>query len=413
MRSLRLLLVAATSALAIPLAACAPHPVHTDPCKWMEAAGNADADRTVILVDVSNSTRSPSGSSGAPDFVTALDMFVRAAVDGKQVVSIGSFSGPGVDPIWIASEETADYSMTNPDNQNGRYKAALNCLGSALHRAAFVAPAAPGTDVLYAIRAAAPKLGEGKGKKTIVVATDGLSTTGCADLTKAGFAETSEIENITRVCSERGETTAHGLAGTRLVMRGIGHPAPGHPSASAAQLHWLEQLWSRLCLASVGDKPGLCDISAGSAAGNANTKGPPMVENVLDPPVSFPGNVITYHFDGDLLFDTASDQLLPDAEATLEYVAVDIRTRHYRNVMVNGYADSRGSERENWELGQRRAVRVADTLRDKGLVNVTPQSYGETAPKCPDEFSPSGVPNPAALQCNRRVEIVVTLVGSA
>ncbi|GAB2972315.1 OmpA family protein [Saccharothrix stipae] len=404
-------LVAALTALVLSAAgtACVPEPPRLDRCEWMRSTDSprTDSGRTVILVDATNSTRAAGQQAGAPDFSGVLREHVEQAVGRKDVVSIGSFSGPGAEPAWTASNHTADYSMANPENEKDRRKAAVTCLQDAVVEAARATPAKAGTDVLGALRAAADRVRDGRAGKTVVVASDGLPTSGCADLTHAGFDTDEEIGNIAQVCGERAEVRPDDFKDVRVVMRGIGRPSVDQPAPSPAQLRWLEQLWRTLCRAN-GATDQQCEITSGGVAGGEGTATTPAASDVPDPQVTYSRRAVTYEVPAAVLFDTSSAELRPDARSALARIAVDIRTREYLGIEVRGHTDSRADEQNSNALGQRRADAVAELLSREGLSDVVPKSFGESQLKCPDEF-PGGVEDPVALQCNRRVEIVVTL----
>ncbi|RKT54260.1 OmpA family protein [Saccharothrix australiensis] len=400
------LLVVLLCALTPAVPACVPEPAASDKCSWMtDAPLRPDQGRTSVLVDVSNSTRASARRPGAPDLAGAVREQLARAVERKDAVSIGSFSGPGAEPVSAGGPLNADYTTDNDRNEAQRREDAVACLSERFADAVRAAPAAAGTDVLGALRGAARWVREGGGARTVVLATDGLQTTGCADLTRAGFEGQGEIDDITAVCAERKEVTPDLLRDAELVLRGVGQPAVEHPRPDAAQQAWLEDLWRSLCRAT-GVAAERCGVAATTATGGDEPTA--VAADVADPPVSFSARTLRYEVPGDVLFDTGLADLRPEAQATLTRIAVGIRTRAYRSIEVGGHTDSRAEPAFSVELGQRRADRVAEFLQRNGLSDITPVSYGRTKLKCPFEY-PGGVEDPVALQCNRRVEIVVTL----
>jgi outer membrane protein OmpA-like peptidoglycan-associated protein len=187
-------------------------------------------------------------------------------------------------------------------------------------------------------------------------------------------------------------------------MRGIGKASVEHPLPDATQQAWLEELWRELCLTADAVREQ-CDIAAGTSTGDALIT---VAADVPDPPVSFSARSLFFEVPGDVLFDTGLDELRPEARATLTRIAVSIRTRAYKSIEVRGHTDSRAEPAFSFELGKRRADRVAVFLEGNGLSNISPVSFGRTKLKCPFEY-PNGVEDPVALQCNRHVDIVVTL----
>jgi OOP family OmpA-OmpF porin len=235
-------------------------PVAAQPCDWM--SGDATGGRTAFLLDVSNSTRGNSRSGSAPDYASALTEPITQAVDRLDTVSIAAFSGRVSDLVWAARDLSTDYKAGNDnlDNRKDRRKEALSCTERSVTRAQAVAPLAAGTDVLGAMRRAVAWLGAGSGTKNLVVATDGLVTTGCADLTKSSFAAQREIETITTLCAQRGEIDRVALDGVRTTLVGIGRPSSDQPVPTPQQVKWLNSLWQTLC-------GKTCSVSDAAVAG--------------------------------------------------------------------------------------------------------------------------------------------------
>lgn len=98
----------------------------------------------------------------------------------------------------------------------------------------------------------------------------------------------------------------------------------------------------------------------------------------------------------DTLFATDSAQLTADGRRRL--------TDFFRKAGAFGYAiyghtDSRGSDRYNMGLSQRRATSVADVARSVGAVVEHEMGFGEQQPIAPNNSA-------ANMQKNRRVEVV-------
>jgi outer membrane protein OmpA-like peptidoglycan-associated protein len=112
------------------------------------------------------------------------------------------------------------------------------------------------------------------------------------------------------------------------------------------------------------------------------------------------GMVIT--LSGSVLFPSDQSTLLPDAETRLNQVADALMATKERNIVVEGHTDSRGSEKHNLDLSQRRADSVrsylvargyeADRMQARGIGKGRPTTSNDTA---------EGRAN------NRRVEIIV------
>ncbi len=112
------------------------------------------------------------------------------------------------------------------------------------------------------------------------------------------------------------------------------------------------------------------------------------------------GLIIT--LSGSILFRSAQSNLLPPAQVKLDQVAKALLAIPARNLIVEGYTDSQGSESYNQGLSQQRANAVRDYLVQRGYPSERIQSRGKgEASPIADNASPEGRAN------NRRVEIVI------
>lgn len=105
----------------------------------------------------------------------------------------------------------------------------------------------------------------------------------------------------------------------------------------------------------------------------------------------------------DVLFETDSDELLPGADRTLDRLEAFLADNPDRNLMIEGHTDARGPEEYNLDLAERRAGAVAEALVQRGVPSdrLRPVGLGEAYPVASNE-------NPAGMQQNRRVEIVIS-----
>lgn len=112
------------------------------------------------------------------------------------------------------------------------------------------------------------------------------------------------------------------------------------------------------------------------------------------------GTVIT--LSGSVLFLSGDATLMSGAQARLDQVADALLASPDRNVVVEGYTDSQGSDTTNLDLSQRRADAVREYLVHRGYpaVHVQAHGIGEGRPVA-DNASSEGRAN------NRRVEIVL------
>jgi peptidoglycan-associated lipoprotein len=94
----------------------------------------------------------------------------------------------------------------------------------------------------------------------------------------------------------------------------------------------------------------------------------------------------------DVFFDYDQSSLTPDALSALEtdakLVAAVLTDFPTIRVIVEGHCDERGSAEYNLALGDRRASRAAQALRDLGISHAAFQtiSYGKEKPQCADPY---------------------------
>jgi outer membrane protein OmpA-like peptidoglycan-associated protein len=106
---------------------------------------------------------------------------------------------------------------------------------------------------------------------------------------------------------------------------------------------------------------------------------------------------------GDVLFDTDQAQLKPGGEASVDKLAGFMTTYPERQVLIEGYTDSTGSDSHNQDLSMRRAEAVRNALVRRGIstqrLNVL--GHGKNSPIATND-SASG------RQMNRRVEVLLS-----
>jgi len=105
---------------------------------------------------------------------------------------------------------------------------------------------------------------------------------------------------------------------------------------------------------------------------------------------------------GDILFETGKANLMSGAMRSIDILADFLKKYPKRNVLIEGFTDSTGSETYNLGLSQQRANAVSDALIAKGITTerITAKGYGE-------QFPIAGNNTQAGRQQNRRVEIVI------
>jgi peptidoglycan-associated lipoprotein len=106
---------------------------------------------------------------------------------------------------------------------------------------------------------------------------------------------------------------------------------------------------------------------------------------------------------GNVFFSYDSTDLSDEARGVLQKNVEWMKKWTSTKVMVEGHADSRGTNEYNLALGERRADAVRDYLVSLGLANdrLTIVSKGEEQPFCSEETEP-------CWQQNRRGHFIVT-----
>jgi outer membrane protein OmpA-like peptidoglycan-associated protein len=102
-------------------------------------------------------------------------------------------------------------------------------------------------------------------------------------------------------------------------------------------------------------------------------------------------------------FSSNSEKLTAEAQHQIDGFLSDLDHSDDLTFLVAGHTDNNGSERQNYELGQRRAAAVARYLASrKGVdpLRISTMSYGSTSPIAKNTTS-------AGRQKNRRIEILV------
>ncbi|MEJ8645714.1 vWA domain-containing protein [Streptomyces sp. MS1.HAVA.3] len=220
-------------------------------CGWMETqTSTPDADSTVILVDGSKSVRGAASGTQGLDYGRVVGDLLDKEDEKGGVISIGTFGGPAGQVEWTVERRPADWrrSNPNPDNQEQNRQDANRCLKDDITEAQQKAPADGGTDVLAALAAGADMFEGVQGVRRLLVLSDGLATTGCADLRSARFGSPQELDSIVSVCAAPGKFgELPDLRGAEVTFMGLGRSAGGQPAANSAQRAWLGELWKALC----------------------------------------------------------------------------------------------------------------------------------------------------------------------
>jgi outer membrane protein OmpA-like peptidoglycan-associated protein len=364
-----------------------------DPKSDSEIAGT-----TVLLADGSASSLAKTDPpAGRQDWASVLGE--QLPENGEDLVVMGLFGG---DVDWrlekITPGKSNDENRTRNDLADTRA-----CLTADLAEATAVPPEKPQTDVLRALAESADKIRDREGPKNIYLATDGLSNTGCADMRAAPIGDLTAIPDIVVAC----EPELPALDDTYTVQfLGIGNPADGWADVKTPQRTWMRELWAALCEATGANCP-----EPGSAAPDSiDADG---VEPLEDADVTMPeinkteGNPTVISVPSSLLFNVDEYSIAGDRSAdALQEILDFLDTLDYTRIEVVGHTDSTGTAEHNRTLSEQRAGAVADYLAGEGFEDITTAGRASSEPACEPEFV-DGEPDPVAMACNRRVEILV------
>lgn len=106
---------------------------------------------------------------------------------------------------------------------------------------------------------------------------------------------------------------------------------------------------------------------------------------------------------GDVLFGTDQSRLTPMGLQTIQKLATVLQQNPQRNVLIEGFTDSTGTNEYNQALSERRATAVRSALQLQGIARerIALRGYGES-------FPVAGNASAADRQLNRRVEIMLS-----
>lgn len=353
---------------------------------------------TVLLMDGSASSLvNADQPESRQDWATMLSE--KLPENGNDLVVIGLFGG-AVD--WKSEKVTAgksnDANRTRNDMNDTR-----ECLVADLSDAISSPPPKPQTDVLRALADAADYVRDRSGPKTIYIATDGLSNTGCADLRAAAIGDPTAIPHIVESCGSELPRLDDSYT---IQFLGIGYPADGWSDVKPSQRTWMRDLWSALC-----EETGANCTEPGSAAPSrtdAASIAPEDEANVAMPEIILtPGNPTLINVPASVLFNIDEHSIAGDrTQEDLREIVDFLNGFDYTKIEISGHTDSTGTPERNEALSELRAEAVADYLTGQGFTNITTEGYASTRPACEPEFA-NGKPDLLNMACNRRVEILV------
>jgi outer membrane protein OmpA-like peptidoglycan-associated protein len=104
----------------------------------------------------------------------------------------------------------------------------------------------------------------------------------------------------------------------------------------------------------------------------------------------------------ELLFDSGRTALKPGGRRALDKLGQFMRRHPERDVAIEGFTDSTGSDEANRLLSERRALAVKQALVERGVERgrIDARGYGPAFPVASND-------NPTGRQLNRRVEIII------
>jgi outer membrane protein OmpA-like peptidoglycan-associated protein len=114
------------------------------------------------------------------------------------------------------------------------------------------------------------------------------------------------------------------------------------------------------------------------------------------------GSYLVVNMPQDVLFATDSATLRGDLTRDIKAVAANLIRYPNSTIEVIGHTDNSGSAAYNQDLSQRRAVSVANVLRESGVPNARLAAYGRGE----DQPIASNL-TPEGRAANRRVEIII------
>ena len=379
-------------------------------CAWTTQppapAGTAAQSDTLIMIDISASFWPRTGQTvQQPD---GLAQLVASEVEtafvnpGTRLVSLGLFGGSSTTINWTLTDEALPPATGNGQEIQGEAQAAGQCLSAMVAAAGRTAPQLPGTDVMGALAAAGRQLQASPAARDhVALITDGLSNTGCLNLSKV-ISQGQSASSVLTDCPERADLAA--LRGVGLQLFGVGLQA-ADPLTSAEQA-WVENYWQNLCAALGVAKPASC-VAPPQTKDLPRTSG---VSRPADPAIAFPtvrSGATSVQVPADLLFAFNSAALSADGQSYLDILLTQLKAHDRSITKVIGHTDAVGTQAYNLGLSQRRAAAVQAYLGQHGFSGVSAVGVGEADPVCSPQYTPAGAPIESCMAKDRRVQILL------
>ncbi|MFF3440741.1 OmpA family protein [Streptosporangium sp. NPDC002721] len=369
----------------------------------------------VVVIDRSASTQDAE-SGGVPDWYTAIfggrgvaqaDGSISFGAEEKAlipslptpaVVKVGAFDG-GRRVDWQGAPVYLPRMSGGESNRREFAGNAGACFRHLVGEAARSPAGKKGSNVMTAFQVG--QRGSGTARRTLVVATDGLATTGCADLRTTAMRDSAHADRIIRSCAA--QQAVPDLKGWEVRLPWVGSVGAGHPEPQEPHLEWLRRLWTGLCEKATGTADR-CVVDSGIPPSSDEAE--PAEEGAEDLTITFPSverrpnPVQVERLPGDLLFATDSDQVSPEGLEALAAFAEKVTPKAPEWLEVIGHTDDQGDAAYNVDLSTRRAESVRQVLEEAGMTGIRVKGLGESLPE-------PGCRGTTAKdrQCNRRVEI--------
>lgn len=403
------------AAVALSCASCTTTPVGPpnpqSACSWetTQLTGQEPSDTSdmVVLVDITGSFWPKAGQQASmPDDPTAVavsTLLKTFDTAGTRLVSFGTFDGSSATVDWKLASAALPTPTGDSTEIAAEQQTAQNCLTSTVNSAITATPQAPGTDVMAALAAAGQQMQgvPASARKNVVLITDGLSNTGCLNLSNV-ISKGQSASTVLTSCPERAALAI--LHGVSLQLDGIGYQATQPPLDTAEQA-WVHSYWTDMCAALQVASPTSC-----VAAPSRDVKRVSDGSRLSDPVIKFPtvsGQTTIVPVPSDLLFALDSATLSASGQAYLALLAGQVKTAGRGITEVIGHTDATGGASYNLGLSQRRAAAVSAFLAAHGFAKVTAVGVGEADPACAPQYTPAGAPIPSCMAQDRRVQIML------
>jgi OOP family OmpA-OmpF porin len=380
-------------------------------CSWLSApaapqtSGGAQSD-TIVMIDASASFWPKAGASAElPENLVQLatsNLLTNFSSRGTRLISLGLFGGSSTTIDW----KLGDVALPVPTGSSQRIQAEENaagsCLNSLVASAESAAPQVPGTDEMAALAGAAGQLqGATASDDRVVLITDGLSNTGCLNLSKV-ISQGQSASAVLAACPEHAGLAS--LHGVDLHVFGVGFQAATPPLTTAEQA-WVVNYWQGLCTALGVASGASCVASASTDAARTSD-----VTRLADPAIVFPKvpkGAGGLSVPADLLFAFDSARLSPAGQSYLDIVLQQIKGQGRTITKVIGHTDAVGTAAYNIGLSRRRADAVQSYLAPRGFADVRAVGVGEAGPACSPQYTPAGAPIRSCMAQDRRVQILL------